>query len=278
MSLTSKTLHVRRNGAVYYVTFPSFDRTGLVHHLYSTRRGGVSQGYRGPMNLGFSRGDDREAVLENFRRICYVSNICADNLVFANQVHGDRIVYVDQRDRGMGIFKPQELDGVDGLITDKPQVCLVEQFADCVPLFFLDPQKKVIGLAHAGWRGTVLEIGRKMVEKMVQEHGCKHKDILAGIGPSIGPCSFEVGPEVEAEFAKHFPQWLPFITRPSAEHPEKNTIDLWRLNQLILLKAGLLPEHVTVTDVCTKCNPEYFHSHRHMGDQRGTQAAFLELI
>ncbi len=272
MEFNSQTLNIRRNGAVYYITFPSFEKTGLVRHLYSTRRGGVSQGNLGPMNLGFSRGDQPESVMENYRRISYVSDICSSDMVFSDQVHGDRIVSVDQRDRGR-----RDLTEVDGLVTDKPQVCLVTFYADCVPLFFLDPVKKAIGLAHAGWRGTVLEIGRKMVLRMNREFGSRPEDILAGIGPSIGPCCFEVGPEVKAQFVNAFPAWQAEIIRP-AQDPEKSYIDLWRTNELILRRAGIREEHITVTDLCTKCHSEYFHSHRRMGNDRGTQAAFLELI
>lgn len=277
MDFNSETLNIHRSSSVYYVTFPSFEKTGLVKHLYSTRRGGVSTGYFGPMNLGFTRGDDRFAVIENFRRISYVTGIYPGDMVFSDQVHGDRILYVDQQDRGKGIYSPKEMRGVDGLITDKSKVCLVTFYADCVPLFFLDPVKKVIGLAHAGWRGTVLEIGRKMVERFCDDFGSQPGDILAGIGPSIGPCCFEVGSDVEGEFAAAFPAWREDIIRP-AENPGKSYVDLWKTNRLILEKAGVYPEHITVTDLCTKCHDEYFHSHRRMGNERGTQAAFLELI
>lgn len=277
MDFNSETLNIHRSSSVYYITFPSFEKTGLVKHLYSTRRGGVSTGYFGPMNLGFTRGDDRFAVIENFRRISYVTGIYPGDMVFSDQVHGDRILYVDQQDRGKGIYSPKEMRGVDGLITDKSKVCLVTFYADCVPLFFLDPVKKVIGLAHAGWRGTVLEIGRKMVERFCDDFGSQPGDILAGIGPSIGRCCFEVGSDVEGEFAAAFPAWREDIIRP-AENPGKSYVDLWKTNRLILEKAGVYPEHITVTDLCTKCHDEYFHSHRRMGNERGTQAAFLELI
>jgi len=116
-----------------------------------------------------------------------------------------------------------------------------------------------------------------MVERFQEDFGSEPDDILAGIGPSIGPCCFEVGRDVEGEFSRAFPAWRDEIIQP-AENPEKSYVDLWRTNQLILEKAGLRPENITVTDLCTKCHEEYFHSHRRMGNQRGTQAAFLELI
>ncbi len=275
--LTSRTLGVHREGAVYYVTIPSFEKTGLVRHLFSTRRGGVSVGALGPMNLGFSRGDSMDNVLENYRRICYVSGIYPGDMVFSDQIHKDVVLEVDARDRGKGILKPREMQGVDALVTNTPEVCLVTNHADCVPLFFLDPVKKAIGLAHAGWRGTAMEIGRKTVEKMTECYGCDPKDILAGIGPSIGPCCFEVGMDVKIIFEMGFPEWADRIILPG-KTPDKVQIDLWETNRRILMAAGLREEHITVSDICTKCEYEFFHSHRKVGNHRGTQMAFLELI
>lgn len=275
--LVSKTLSVHREGALYYVSFPSFDKTGLVRHLYSTRRGGVSEGYFGPMNLGFTRGDKMEHVLENYRRICYVSGIYPGDMVFSDQVHRDTVLEVDARDRGKGILKPKEMRDVDALITNTPQVCLVTTHADCPAIFLLDPVKKAIGLAHAGWKGTALEIARKTVEKMEEAYGCKPEDILAGISPSIGPCCFEVGEDVKVIYETMFPEWSKYIIFPGKTE-DKSQIDLWEANRWILMSAGVRPNHITVTDLCTKCEEEYFHSHRRMGSKRGTQMAFLELI
>lgn len=277
LEMTSKTLRVHREGAVYYTTFPSFEETGLVRHLYSTRRGGVSMGNLGPMNLSFARGDSVDTVTENFRRICFVSGIFPGDMVFSDQVHSDRIMLVDGRDRGKGLIKPKEMQGFDGLITNTPEVCLVTFHADCCALFFLDPDHKAIGLSHAGWKGTVLEIGRKTVEKMTECFGSDPSRILAGISPSIGPCCFEVQDDVKDMFAVRFPEWEDEIIR-DGERPGKYYVDLWKTNRLILEKAGLRSENITVTDLCTKCEAEYFHSHRRSGNNRGSQAAFLELI
>lgn len=275
--LTSSTMGVRRQGAVYYVTFPSFEETGIVRHLYSTRRGGVSYGNLGPMNLGFSRGDHIDHVLENYRRICYITGIAPGDMVLSDQVHADRIMAVDGRDRGKGMTKPKELQGFDALITNTPDVCLVTFHADCCAIFLLDPVKKAIGLAHAGWKGTVMEIARKTVQKMTDMYGCDPKDILAGVSPSVGPCCFEVGTDVKDLFAAAFPAWSEKIIRRGVKEG-KFMVDLWETNRLILEKAGLRKENITVTDLCTKCEEEYFHSHRRTGNDRGTQAAFLELI
>lgn len=276
MDITSTTLQIHEEGNLLYVTFPSFERTGKVHHCFSTRRGGVSQGYYASMNLGFHRGDDPKAVMENFYRIGLATGIYMGDAVFSDQVHGDRIVYVDQQYRGSGITKPVQVEGVDGLITDKKHVALVTFHADCVPLFFLDPVRDVIGLAHAGWKGTLLQIGASMVRRMQEDFSSDPADILVGVGPSIGPCCFEVGADVYEEFRKVFGRRSQQLIKP-AEDPEKRYLDLWKANELSLLDAGVTKQHLTVTDLCTKCHPDVFHSHRHAGSQRGTQAAFLEL-
>jgi len=272
MEFKSETLGIRRSGAVYYTTFPSFEKTGLVRHLYSTRRGGVSNGYFGPMNLGFTRGDDQQAVIENFRRISFVAEIYPGDMVFSDQVHGDRIVYVDQQDRGKGIYLPKEMQGVDGLITDKPQVCLVTFYADCVPLFFLDPVKKVIGLAHAGWRGTVLEIGRKMVERFQEDFGSEPDDILAGIGPCGGICCYETDRDVPDAFISALGASANEYVKPVGD---KWHIDLAGLNRLILENHGV--KSITMSDICTVCNSDKYWSHRKTRGVRGAMAAIIML-
>ena len=274
--LVSETLTVHEEGNLFYTTFPSFDRTGKVHHAFSTRRGGMSQGYYASMNLGFKNGDDPQTVMNNFNRISQATGIYVGDMVFSDQVHGDRIVYVDQQYRGSGILKAPQLEAVDGLITDKKHVALVTFHADCVPLFFLDPVKEVIGLAHAGWKGTLLKIGRSMVTRFVRDFGSDPANILVGIGPSIGPCCFEVGADVYEPFGRAFPRERGTIILPAATE-EKRYIDLWQANEAALLLSGVLKEHITTTDICTKCHPDYYHSHRHAGPKRGTQAAFLEL-
>ncbi len=277
MELESRTLHVHEEGNLFYTTFPSFDRTGKVHHAFSTRRGGMSQGVYASMNLSLKRGDNPTAVMENFQRMSQATGIYIGDMVFSDQVHGTRIVYVDQQYRGSGILRQPMVEKADGLITDKKHVALVTFHADCVPLFFLDPVREVIGLAHAGWRGTLHRIGSVMIERMRDEFDCDPAEILVGIGPSIGPCCFEVGQDVFEPFQKEFKGWASTIILPAASE-EKRFVDLWEANEATLIESGVTPQHITVTDICTKCHPEFYHSHRHAGNARGTQAAFLELI
>jgi hypothetical protein len=216
-------------------------------------------------------------VIENYRRIAYVAGTFTGDMVFSQQVHGNRILYVDQQDRGKGLMHPVEMEAVDGLITDRPQVALVTFHADCVPVFFLDPVRKVIGLAHAGWRGTVAQISAHMIERFVQDFQSRAEDILVGIGPSIGPCCFEVGQEVADEFRKAYPEAETSVVLP-AENPEKQMVNLWEANRISVRRMGVTEEHITMPDLCTACHPDYFFSHRRMGAARGTQIALLELI
>ena len=276
MEFTSQTLSIHEEGNLFYTTFPAFDRTGKVHHAFSTRRGGMSQGYYASMNLGFKRGDDAQTVMRNFQRMSQATGIYVGDMVFSDQVHGDRILYVDQQYRGSGIVKQPMLEQVDGLITDKKHVALVTFHADCVPLFFLDPVREVIGLAHAGWKGTLKKIGASMIRRMQEDFSCDPADILVGIGPSIGPCCFEVGADVFKPFRDAFPAEAGTMILPAASD-DKRYLDLWQANEAALLEAGVTKAHITVTDLCTKCHPDYYFSHRFMGNRRGTMAAFLEL-
>lgn len=260
-----------------YLTFPSFDETGVVRHLFSTRHGGVSSGFLGAMNLSFGRGDNPQNVRENYRRICAAAGIYPGNLVFTQQTHTANIVYVNQLDRGKGLLRPVEMRDVDGLITDQPEVALVSFHADCVPLFFLDPVRKVIGLAHAGWRGTVAGIGGRMVKRMKEDFGCNPRNILVGIGPSIGPCCFEVGPEVAEEFRGAFPEFFHREIILPGKREGRNQVDLWAANRIDVTLAGVPLRNVTMPDCCTCCHPEDFFSHRKVGNDRGSMVAIMEM-
>lgn len=259
-----------QNGLVYY-TFPALDALPFVRHGFSTRLGGVSRGDCEAMNLSFSRGDDPAAVMENFRRHCAVLDTTPDRVVLSKQTHTVNVRRVTAADAGNGVTKPQCYEDVDGLMTDEPEVMLCTQHADCVPLFFADPVRRVIALSHSGWRGTAGRMGPVTVAAMCREYGCDPKDIVAGIGPSIGPCCFEVDAPVYETFAA-MPEWDAGL---ATQRGEKYDLDLWELNRRLLLSAGLESKNVTVTDLCTKCHPELFWSHRVTGGKRGSLAAFL---
>ena len=269
--------HLVNNVAFY--TFHSFDRLGGIRHCFSTRIGGVSEGCFHSLNLGFGRGDDNANVRENYRRLGDAAGFSCEDIVFSDQVHETRVVPVGAAHRGNGFSKPKDeaLLRVDGLMTHDKHVVLTTFYADCVPLYFYDSIKHVIALSHAGWKGTLGEIGRITVEAMAREYGSQPQDIWAGIGPSIGPESFEVDRPVADAFAHGLPHSKPFIH--AHENVEgKYFIDLWGINGETLLLAGLLPEHIETAGLCTKQNPGIFFSHRHSGAARGSLAAFLALL
>lgn len=270
----SQTLTARENGGVVLYTFPAFDAVPFVRHGFSTRLGGVSGGDFASMNLSFTRGDEDSLVRENFRRICGVMNVDMEQVVVSAQEHHTHIYNATAADCGRGVTRERGYSDIDGLLTDEPGVVLCTQYADCVPLLFVDPVKRVVGTSHSGWKGTVARIGAVTVERMCADYGCRREDILAGIAPSIGPCCFEVDTPVYEAFS-HMEGW----DECCATHDpgDKFHIDLWEVNRRILLDAGLQPGHITVTDLCTRCHPDLFWSHRAAGSRRGSLAAFISI-
>lgn len=263
----------RQQGELEYLVFPKLEETGVVEHLFTTRTGGVSSGIYSTMNLSFSRGDDPECVRENYRRIGEVLGTDPEHMVASKQTHTTNIRLVTEADLGNGITGPSAYDDVDGLATDIPGIALVTFYADCVPLYFVDPVKKAIGLAHSGWRGTVAGMGACMVQFMREHFHSDPKDLIVAIGPSICVDCYEVSEEVAEQFREEFPE---DVLQPG-KADGKYQLDLWKANESILLKAGIRLEHLIVTDVCTCHNPEYLFSHRASHGQRGNLAAFLML-
>ena len=270
----TKTLKANRKGDLLYYTFPSLDALPFVRHGFSTRLGGVSDGIFQSMNLSFTRGDDDASVSENFCRFCDAIGVRAEDVVVSAQTHTTNIYNATADDRGRGITRKRGYTDIDGLITDEPNVVLCTQYADCVPLFFVDPLRRVVATSHAGWRGTVGGIAQTTVERMTADYGCLPENIIAAIGPSIGKCCFEVDTPVYDAFSK-----LSFFdgTCFTADGDDKYHIDLWEINRRYMLQVGVKLDNITVTDLCTRCHPTLFWSHRYTGGQRGSLAAFIAL-
>jgi YfiH family protein len=269
-----ESLALREKDGIPFFVFPMFERTGLVKQGFSTRIGGVSQREFASLNFASTRGDDPEAVRENYLRMAKALAIPADRMVLSHQTHTTRVRIVTEEDAGKGFARERDYEDVDGLITNVPNLPLVTFYADCIPLYFLDPVKKVIGLSHAGWRGTVNRMAEVTIKKMQEVYGSKPEDILAAVGPGICRDCYEVGEEVAEAFRQ---SWRTEVCREilTPKGGGKYQLDLWEANVSCLQDAGVLPEHLSVTNVCTCCNPELLFSHRASGGRRGNLAAFL---
>lgn len=268
------TISLRERYEVPYLVFEHLEQTGVVLHGVSTRMGGVSAGSCSTMNLSFERGDLEEAVRTNYELLGAAMGFSTDSLVFSKQTHTTNVRVVTEADRGKGFLRERDYTDVDGLVTNVPGLTLATFYADCVPLFFVDPVQKAIGLSHSGWRGTVGKIGKKTVEKMTEVYGTDPKDVLAAIGPSICRSCYEVSEDVIAEVRKAFSQehWKELYDEKGGG---KYQLDLWRANELIFEEAGILKEHYSVTNLCTCCNSQYLFSHRASHGKRGNLGAFL---
>ena len=280
--------HIKRKGnkevlkrnesrGVEYLTFPSLEKTGIVSHLFSTRIGGASEGIYASMNLSYARGDRKEAVDENFRRIAEIMGREIQDFVLSDQTHTANVRKVTEEDRGKGIVYQKDYCDVDGLITNERHIVLATFYADCVPLFLVDKKHRAIGLSHSGWKGTAGRMGGHTLLAMREAYGTNPEDVEIGIGPSICKDCYEVGEDLAEAFAAGFPDKV----RKDilfAKGGGKYHLDLWKANEYIFRMAGVPKEQISVTDICTCCNPNYLFSHRASQGKRGNLGAFLCLI
>ena len=267
---------VERNG-VTYLEFPKISSTELVIHGFSTRLGGVSSGIYGTMNLSFTRGDEEEAVSENYRRISSALGVPVESIVTSDQTHTTNVRLVGKEDCGSGVMRQRKFQDVDGMITDEPGVTLATFYADCVPLYFVDPVHLAIGLSHSGWRGTKDKMGKVTVEAMTEAFGTRPSDLVTAIGPSICQDCYEVSEDVIEEFSVAFEEGL----HPSLFYRKENgkyQLNLWEANRQILLEAGVDEKKIQMPNLCTCCNPEFLFSHRASKGKRGNLGAFLMLM
>ena len=211
--------------AVQALTFPALTALGVAEHAFSTRLGGVSRGPYASMNLGLSRRDDPAAVRENYRRMAAFLGRTPEDIVLSYQTHTATVRVVTAADKGKGIVRERDYRDVDAFVTDVPGVVLVTLHADCTPLYFVDPVRRAVGLAHSGWRGTVGRIGAAVAETMHREYGTEPSDLIAVIGPTICGRCYEVGGEVAAEFFAAFGKerclWAGIVTEPDKQDGEE---------------------------------------------------------
>lgn len=261
---------------VCFLTFPALEAYEEIIHGFSTRIGGVSENEFSQMNLSFSRGDVRENVLENYRRIAAAIGFDDTHIVCSDQTHTVNVREVTQEDLGKGYIRPRDYTDVDGLVTNTPGVVLATFYADCVPLYFVDPVHHAVGLSHSGWRGTVGDIAGVTVRLMQEKYGTEPLDIVAAIGPSICQSCYEVSEDVIDQFKEAYDGSL-WERLFYAKENGKYQLNLWEACRQNMLRAGIAKEHISVTDICTCCNPDILFSHRASCGKRGNLAAFLGL-
>lgn len=273
--LHSKALNIVTQGDLTYITFPSLNLPG-VQAAFSTRMGGVSRGRYAQMNLSLTNGDNPETVRQNYRLLLSPLGLEPERAVLSHQTHTANLKIVTEEDIGKGLYKNRDFENIDGLITNLEKVPLITQYADCVPLLFFDPEKRVVAAAHAGWRGTVQQIGAKTVQKMQEAFGSSPQNIRAAIGPSIMACCYEVDLPVYREICA-----LNCLKPEEVLTPVDDghwMLNLQQTNAAILKQAGILEKHLTVSDLCTCCHSNYLHSHRATGGYRGNLAAVIALV
>ena len=274
--LEERIYETKEGNRLPLLTFSMLEHIPGIRHCFTTRAGGVSEGIFRSLNLSFTRGDDREAVLENYRRVASAMGTDIAQVVTSDQTHTTNIRLVREEDAGKGVVRPRDYRDVDGLITETPGLLLAAFFADCVPLYMVYPRRKAIGLFHSGWRGTAERMGEKGVKAMADAFGSRPKDLICAIGPSICGDCYQIGEEVAEIFAERFPSCRNRILHRDGKGDIY--LDLWQTNLQILLEAGVPEKQIAVTNLCTCCNPKELFSHRASEGKRGNLGAFLMLV
>jgi polyphenol oxidase len=265
---------VIERGGVATVTFPRLADAQVLNHAVSTRVGGVSRGSHRALNVSFKVGDEPVCVEENRELLARSTGMNLRHAVWVNQVHGDKVLKLDDSNR------PQDggsLGDADGLITQEKEVPILIMVADCLPVLFYDPIHQAAGLAHAGWRGTVSHVAAKTLLAMAEAFGTKPEETRAALGPCIGACCYEVGADVHKEFTEVFPWGEEVLQKSSTRHWK---LDLAEANARQLLEVGVKDENLIRSGLCTIQNLELFYSHRaeaSVEKSTGRVGAFLML-
>lgn len=256
---------------VKYFSFPILDNTDLVIDAFSTRKGGVSKGIYSAMNLSLKLDDNRDDVLENIRLFTESVGVDMKKIVMSNQTHTNIVKCVNETDMGTGIYKPGFNSDVDGIITNVPGLVLMTFYADCVPVYFLDPVKNVIAISHSGWKGTFSEITKVTIETMAKNYGSRPEDIKLVCGPCICKDCYEVSIELGEKFALKFSNAGDCIDFSN----NKCHLDLCEIIKYTALSCGVKEENIVISEVCTCCNSDLLHSHRATSGKRGLNAAIM---
>lgn len=245
-------------------------------HFVSTRNGGFSSPPYDSLNLGFHVGDNPEIVLKNRKQLALALCIPLDHFTIARQIHGCNVKIVTEELRGSGAFTyDTAISATDAMVTSIPGICLTLLQADCVPVLFFDVKKKAIGIAHAGWRGTIGMVAQSTVRVLKEKFDCSPNDILVGIGPSIGPCCYEVGQEIIDQIEEVFQPKKGDIYSKTSDG--KGYFNLWEANKIQLVQTGIPERNIEIARICTSCNHSQFFSYRHQNTETGRFGAGIVL-
>ena len=274
-TINNSTRLCNKNG-ITYIEFTPFDKFDWVKLHFSTRLGGVSEGIYSSMNFSFDRGDSYDNVYKNYELFLDTMELKPENCVCTKQTHTTNVLVADSSMAGMGLTKPRSYDNVDGLVTNEPGLCLVTYFADCVPVYFIDPVNKCIGAAHSGWRGTVANITHEVVKLMKETYGSRPEDIHTFIGPSICQDCYEVDETVASQFRQAYElkesDMMLYHTRD-----DKYQLNLQTANYYNMIHAGIKPDNIGISDICTSCNSDWLFSHRASHGKRGVLCGFMSI-
>jgi len=269
-----KTTLVKQNGEVVWLTHKIFESFPEINMAYSTRLGGVSTGVCSFMNLRNCEWDTEDNYRKNLQIFCDAAGFNFEKIAATAQTHTTNIAVVREGDAPKGTLFKSKYTDIDGLVTNAVGITLVTSFADCIPVFIYDPVHKAIASCHSGWKGTLGRISAAALTVMEKEYGTKACDVIAGIGPGICADCYEVSDDLyEAFSADRKPEQLGRIFLPG--RPGHYQMDLLAANRFVLLDAGVKPENISVSDICTKCNSDLLFSHRAMGNKRGNQCGFM---
>lgn len=259
------------------IRFSAYKAESWLTAGFSTRIGGGSEGIYSSMNLSFSQGDDERLVRKNHKIMAAALGVEPDNMVYSHQTHTTNVLRVNMEHAGMGITRDRSFHDVDGLVTDVPGLMLVTAYADCVPLYFADRRLHVIGLSHSGWRGTVNNMAQATVDKLKEEFGSRAEDIVAVIGPSICASCYEVGEDVACNFRDAYSEASDEVLKLKKETAmeKKYYLNLHAANKINMLRAGIPEENISLTDICTCCNPDFLFSHRASKGKRGGLCGYM---
>ncbi len=256
-----------------FLTVPAWQDNGA-KAVFTTRRGGSSSGAYCSLNLGLHVGDDRQPVLANRRRLVNLFGFSLEQMVSCQQVHGNAVGVVQKGDSGKGALSDEEaLKGWDAMVTAEPGLVLTTFYADCIPLFFFDPEEMVIGIAHSGWKGTYLRIAEQTVQAMVGVMGCNPAQIEVFIGPGVGPCCYQIQAELADKVKDSFADFNDIIY----EDKEGYFWDLKTTNEQILISTGILESNIIKCPLCTSCDEKHFFSYRRDQGITGRMGAAIAL-